>query len=35
MLKNQVYPVKVKDIAYVHEDYEDDSEIVRINGKKL
>ena len=34
MLKNQVYPVKVRDIAYVHEDYEDDSEIVRINGQK-
>nr|WP_297245339.1 efflux RND transporter permease subunit [uncultured Brachyspira sp.] len=34
MLKNQVYPVKVRDIAYVHKDYEDDSEIVRINGQK-
>lgn len=34
MLKDEVYPVRVRDIAYVHEDYEDDSEIVRINGQK-
>ena len=33
-LKNNIYPVRVRDIAYVHEDYEDDSEIVRINGQK-
>lgn len=34
MLKDEIYPVRVRDIAYVHEDYEDDSEIVRINGQK-
>ena len=34
MLKDEVYPVRVRDIAYVYEDYEDDSEIVRINGQK-
>ncbi len=33
-LKNNIYPVRIRDIAYVHEDYEDDSEIVRINGQK-
>ena len=34
ILKDEIYPVRVRDIAYVHEDYEDDSEIVRINGQK-
>lgn len=33
-LKDSIYPLRVRDIAYVHEDYEDDSEIVRINGSK-
>ena len=33
-LRDRIYPLRVRDIAYVHEDYEDDSEIVRINGSK-
>lgn len=33
-LRDSIYPLRVRDIAYVHEDYEDDSEIVRINGSK-
>lgn len=32
-LKNNIYPLRVRDLAYVYEDYEDDYEIVRINGQ--
>nr|WP_277871916.1 efflux RND transporter permease subunit [Brachyspira pilosicoli] len=33
-LKNNIYPVKIRDIANVYEYYDDEAEIVRINGQK-
>ena len=33
-LKNNIFPVKIRDIANVYEYYDDEAEIVRINGQK-
>ena len=34
VLKDNIFPVRVRDLAYVHKSYDNEAEIVRINGNK-